>query len=161
VDRSGQRVKVTMTTGSQAKMESSTAQESSSHTVREFPMYGQPVDQNQAGGSVILKVQVWKEMNQHQFFRMWRGHCSACNKYTQFWFFGATLGYMLEHIRRCEPFRYAAILANGPVRPVSSPLPPADMSGQTREPEGTTPPVVPSVSSGWPEAPVFGFRERT
>lgn len=94
------------------------------------------------------KVVVWKELKQqHMLHNMWRGYCQGCGKRTQFWFFGATLGYMLEHIRRCEPFRYAWMLANRPVRPVSSPLPPADMSGQTREPEGTTPPVVPSVSS--------------
>lgn len=31
---------------------------------------------------------------------MWIGTCS-CGKKWQFWFFGATLGYGLEHLRRC------------------------------------------------------------
>ena len=68
------------------------------------------------------KVRVWKEKDRNQAwtFNMWRGYCGACDKYIQFWFFGATLGYMLEHIRRCDRFRYARSLAVSPVRPVPS-----------------------------------------
>jgi hypothetical protein len=31
---------------------------------------------------------------------MWYGYCDSCHKTWQFHFFGATLGYGLEHLRR-------------------------------------------------------------
>lgn len=48
-----------------------------------------------------MKIKVWKQLKPDvQFFRMWRGKCLRCQKTWQFWFFGATLGYGLEHQRR-------------------------------------------------------------
>lgn len=47
-----------------------------------------------------MKAKIWKELDPDiRFFRMWRGECS-CGMTAQFWFFGATLGYFLEHHRR-------------------------------------------------------------
>jgi hypothetical protein len=46
------------------------------------------------------KIRIWKEKRPIRFYRMWRGQCD-CGKTWQFWFFGATLGYGLEHQRRC------------------------------------------------------------
>ena len=35
-------------------------------------------------------------------YKMWNGICLKCMTQWRFWFFGATLGFGLEHIRRCS-----------------------------------------------------------
>lgn len=35
------------------------------------------------------------------FDQMWKGGCDNCGQTWQFCFWGATLGYGLEHLRRC------------------------------------------------------------
>jgi len=51
------------------------------------------------------KIHIYKELNPYhkRSYRMWKGYCYLPNckrRSWQFWFFGATLGYGLEHIRR-------------------------------------------------------------
>lgn len=48
-----------------------------------------------------VHIHIWKQ-NNFTVLRggeMWEGKCT-CGKTWKFWFFGATLGYGLEHIRR-------------------------------------------------------------
>lgn len=48
------------------------------------------------------RIKVWKEMDrEQQSYMMWRGMCRKCHDMWQFWLFGASLGYGLEHQRRC------------------------------------------------------------
>jgi hypothetical protein len=53
----------------------------------------------------VHRIRIRKQMKDvHNLdFRMWVGKCS-CGMEWQFWFFGATLGWGLEHLRRCERF---------------------------------------------------------
>ena len=47
-----------------------------------------------------IHITVYKEKRPYPAHEdMWRGYCT-CGKDWQFWYFGATLGYGLEHIRR-------------------------------------------------------------
>lgn len=49
-----------------------------------------------------MHIHVRKEMDPWPAFtHMWKGECTCGSKW-QFWFFGATLGYGLEHLRRCN-----------------------------------------------------------
>ena len=45
-------------------------------------------------------IRIFKERSRiHSFYSMWRGGCT-CGHDWQFWFFGAALGYGIEHLRR-------------------------------------------------------------
>jgi hypothetical protein len=116
--------------------------------------------------STNLKVRVWKGLppatptNPFPFQKMWLGHCLFCQYRTQYWGFGATLGTMLEHIRRCDGFRYAWLLANRPNDPVSSQTRLPILSGQEQRGGEELFSKSSSLRSGWPDAPVFGFRQR-
>lgn len=53
-----------------------------------------------------MKIKVWKEKEKEKdtnlvwTLNMWCGSCT-CGSTWQFWAFGATLGFGLEHLRRC------------------------------------------------------------
>jgi hypothetical protein len=44
-------------------------------------------------------------------FHMWCGICTCCWKQWQFWFFGATFGYGLEHLRICTAVQQGEMLS--------------------------------------------------
>jgi hypothetical protein len=46
-----------------------------------------------------VHISIAKRIEGIPFSGMWVGDCT-CGKVWKFWFFGATLGYGLEHIRR-------------------------------------------------------------
>jgi hypothetical protein len=82
----------------------------------------------------LAKILVYKErrhevaMSEH----MWKGGCTACFTTTQYWGFGATLGTMLEHMRRCSRFRYARSLEPTDQSSVSSAQRLSSSSGRLR-----------------------------
>lgn len=50
-----------------------------------------------------VHIKIWKQTYPTSLLHaqdMWYGYCQGCNKRWQYWYFGATLGYGLEHIRR-------------------------------------------------------------
>lgn len=88
----------------------------------------------ESGFPEYAHVRIYKEIRKSESMsqHMWKGGCSACFTTTQYWSYGATLGTMLEHIRRCSRFRYALSLDPTRQSPVSSAQRLSSSSGRQR-----------------------------